>query len=93
MWGRVAQFPDAQQKRLNWFVNSQDIPEGVYLEELFPKFWERWCEKSTEISEAIDLYVRSATSRRNGNRLGAISESYAALEILASLVQSKNHRR
>ena len=89
VWGRVAQFPDAQQKRLNWFVNSQDIPEGVYLEELFPKFWERWCEKSTEISEAIDLYVRSATSRRNGNRLGAISESYAALEILASLVQSK----
>ena len=89
VWGRVARFPDAQHKPFNWFVNSQDIPQGGYLEKLFPTFWEKWKVKGREISEAIDLYIRSATSRRNGNRLGAIGESYAALETLASLVQDK----
>ena len=89
VWGRVAQFPDAQNRPLNWFVNTYNFPQGAYLQELFPKFWERWHEKGAEISEAMDLYVRSATSRQSGNRLGAISESYAALEILASLVQGK----
>ena len=89
VWGRVARFPDAQRKPLNWFVNSQDIPQGGYLESLFPKFWEKWKVKSKEIGEAIDLYIRSATSRQYGNRLGAIGESYAALETLASLVQDK----
>ena len=89
VWGRVARFPDARPKPLNWFVNSQDIPQGGYLERLFPKFWEKWKVKSREISEAIDLYIRSATSRQNGNRLGAIGESYAALETLASLVQGR----
>ena len=89
VWGRIARFPDARHKRFNWFVNSQDIPQGAYLEVLFPKFWEKWNVKSKEISVAIDLYIRSATSRQHGNRLGAIGESYAALETLASLVQGK----
>lgn len=88
-WGRIARFPDIQPKRLNWFVNSQDIPQGVYLERLFSKFWTKWRAKSKEISVAIDLYIRSAISRQNGNRLGAIGESYSSLETLASLVQGK----
>ena len=89
VWGRVASFPDAHNKPLNWFVHSQDVPQGLYLGRLFPKFWEKWKVKSREISEAIDLYIRSTTSSQSGNTLGAIGESYAALETLASLVQGK----
>ena len=43
----------------------------------------------SEISEAIDLYIRSVTSSENGNPVGAIGESYAGLEALASLVRGK----
>ena len=90
VWGRVARFSDAKPKPLNWFLNnSQDIPQGAYLETLFPKFWEKWKLKSKEVSEAMNLYIRSTTSRHHGNILGAIGESYAALETLASLVQGK----
>ena len=89
MWGRAARFPYARSKPLNWFINSHDVPLGGYIEGLFPKFWTKWKVKSREISEAIDLYIRSATSSENGNPVGAIGESYAGLEALSSLIRGK----
>ena len=66
VWGRVYGFPSAQDKSLNWFVNDHDVPQGAYLVRLFPKFWEKWKAKKEEISQAIDLYIRSISSKQTG---------------------------
>ena len=86
LWGQIGRFTSNPPKSFNWFANPQNMTLGSHLEVLFPKFWQTWIGKGKEVSEAIDLYVRSARLRRDGYLVGAITDSYAGLETLASLV-------
>ena len=87
-WGRIGHFKGEPRHRQNWFVNSYDVALSTYLERLFPKFWQTWSPHQEEVGEAIDLYVRSGHSLRNGNPGSAISESYAGLESLAGVCRN-----
>ena len=91
-WGQIGRFSDTLSPRMNWFKNNYTPLTSKFLEVLFPKFWEKWSEKSREISESMDLYVRSTHTQRNGNPIGALAESYAALETLASLTSGETIR-
>ena len=89
IWGCVGRLADEPHRRLNWFVNSYDMPLGTYLETLFPGFWEMWSSHREQVDRAIDLYLQSGCSRRNGNPGSAIAESYAGLETLVGVCRNK----
>lgn len=88
-WGQIGRLTDKLNPRMNWFRNDYTVLTGHFLEALFPVFWERWSGKAKEIGEAIDLYVRSKHTQQNGNPIGALGESYAALETLAGLTTGR----
>ena len=89
VWGRVGRFADNSRTPVNWFNNDCEQLTGYYLEDLFSRFWDKRSEKSKEIDEAIGLFLRSSNTLQNGNPIGALAESYAALETLASLTSGK----
>ena len=88
-WGQIGRIWATLGPRMNWFENDYIPFTGHFLERLFPKYWERWSDKGREISEAVDLHVRSTHTRQSGNPMGALAESYSALETLASLTLSQ----
>lgn len=85
IWGIVGRLAGEPRRPLNWFVNPYDVPLGGHLETLFRGFWEMWSPHREQVNRAIDLYVQSGHSRRNGNPGSAITESYAGLETLAAV--------
>ena len=89
VWGRIGSILGSSPNRENWFKNNLSAPEGHLLEYLFPKFWKRWIERKDEIKTAIDLYATSKHSQQNGDPLGGLAGSYAALETLASLTSGE----
>ena len=88
-WGRIDELYDAPRRKLTWFENNWDAPNGVFLEVLFRKFWRIWTERGKELEEALNRYVQSDKALQSGNPIGAIAESFAGLETLASLVLKK----
>ena len=88
IWGLIGRFAGESRRQLNWFVNPYDMPLGSRLETLFRGFWEMWSSHREQVDRAIDLYVQSGHSRRNGNPGSAITESYAGLEILAGVCRN-----
>ena len=88
IWGLVGRLADEPHRRLNWFVNPYDVPLGGHLEALFRGFWKMWSSHREQVDRAIDLYLQSGHSRRNGNPGSAITESYAGLETLAGVCRN-----
>ena len=91
-WGQTGRLSEISKPRMNWFENNYTPFTGHYLKVLFPKFWEIWSDKSKEVDEVINLHVGSNNTLRNGNPKGALAESYAALETLASLTSGTTIR-
>ena len=89
VWGQVGEFHGTPRRKLTWFENNWDAPNGELLEVLFRAFWLMWIDKGKELGEAVQRYVQSASSLRSGNPFSAIAESYAGLETLASVVLGK----
>ena len=89
VWGQIDEFHDTPRRKLTWFENNWDAPNGAFLEILFRKFWRIWTERSKELEEALNRYVQSEKGLQSGNLIGAIAESFAGLETLASLVLRK----
>ena len=87
--GRLGPFNADQKPGPKWFGNDHIGLTGHFLEVFYPKFWAKWSAKDEEIGEAIDLYVRSKYTLQNGNPIGSLAESYAALETLAGLTTSR----
>ena len=85
IWGEIGRFETGQRHPANWFKNDNDAPAGAYLEDLFPKFWQKWKDKKSEMVAAIECYVHSNRMRKAGIANDAVAKSYAGLEILASL--------
>ena len=86
IWGEVGRFETGQRHPVNWFKNDNDAPAGAYLEDLFPKFWQRWKDKTREMVAAVECYVHSNAMKKAGIANDAVAKSYAGLEILASLM-------
>ena len=86
VWGEIGKFEANRHRVVNWFSNDNNVPFGAYLEKLFPRFWDKWKEKRSEVVAAIECYVHSNAMRRAGIPNDAVAKSYAGLEILASLM-------
>ena len=89
VWGQINDLIDTPRRKFTWFENNWDAPNGVFLEILFCNFWRKWTERSKELEEAVNRYVQSEKSLQSGNLIGAIAESFAGLETLASVVLGK----
>ena len=89
VWGEVGQFETDRHHPVNWFRNANSDPFGTYLEELFPRFWQKWRQKKSEVIAVIECYVHSNAMRKAGVPNDAVAKSYAGLEILASLMLGK----
>ena len=85
VWGEIGRFEADRRRLVNWFNHDNSEPFGVYLEDLFRGFWQRWRAKRSEIIAAIECYVHSNTMIKAGIPKDAVAKSYAGLEILASL--------
>ena len=87
--GEIGRFDLQRPNQLNWFSHDKDIQEGVYLEDLFPRFWRLWSKKRNEIIAVIECYVHSEAMQKAGVPNDAVAKSYAGLEVLASLMLGK----
>lgn len=90
VWGQVGKL-DLMPRSTNWFNNDSDVAAGIYLEELFPKFWEQWQNRPSELSSIIESYVNSKAMRQAGLPKEAIAASYTGLDMLASQVLADPH--
>ena len=88
VWGEVGRFASARHDLPNWFNNS-GVRVGVALEELFPRFWDKWSGHKDAMTAVIECYVHSNEMHKTGVQKDAVAKSYAGMEILASLVLGK----
>ena len=89
VWGEVGRFASDRHGLPNWFNNSSSVPMGTALEDLFPKFWDKWSGHKDALRAVIECYVHSNEMNRSGVQKDAVVKSYAGLEILASLALDK----
>ena len=73
VWGRIGRVGIDSKRTYNWFVNNVEAPDGWILENLFPKFWEKWKANTNELVAIIDCYVASnaMVTSRNSQRRGS----------------------
>lgn len=88
VWGQVGKL-NLMPRSTNWFNNDSDVAAGIYLEELFPKFWEQWQNQPDELTSIIESYADSKAMRQAGLPKEAVATSYSGLDVLANIV-SKN---
>ena len=84
VWGQIGRF-DLMSRSTNWFDNNNWAPATVYLESLFPKFWEQWQKHPEELYSVIESHINSKVMRQAGLPKEAVAASYAGLEVLANL--------
>ena len=87
--GEIGRFDLERPNQLNWFSHGNDIEEGSYLEDLFPRFCRLWRKKKNETIALIECYVHSEAMLKAGVLNDAVAKSYTGLEILASLMLGK----
>ena len=85
VWGQIGKF-EFMPRSTNWFDNDSSAPATVYLESLFPKFWDKWQKHSEEITAIIESLVNSKAMQQAGLPKEAVLASFAGLEMLANLV-------
>ena len=85
VWGQIGRF-DLMPRSTNWFDNNSWAPATVYLESLFPKFWEQWQKHPEELYSVIESHINSKAMRHAGLPKEAIAASYSGLDVLSSLV-------
>ena len=81
VWGQVGRFSSDGNRLPNWFKK----PMSAGLEDLFPKFWDKWSGHKDELLTVIQCYVHSNEMSKAGVYNDAVAKSYAGLEILAGL--------
>ena len=89
VWGEVGSFASDRHGLQNWFNNSSSVPTSAALEDLFPKFWDKWSGHKDALLAVIECYVHSNEMSKAGVHKDAVAKSYAGLEILASLALHK----
>ena len=85
VWGQIGRF-DLMPRSINWFDNDSCAPATVYLESLFPKFWEQWQRHPEELYSVIESHINSKVMRQAGLPKEAVAASYAGLDVLANLI-------
>ena len=85
VWGQIGKF-EFMPRSTNWFDNESSPPATVYLESLFPRFWDKWQEQSKEMTAIIESLVNSKAMQQAGLPKEAVLASFAGLEMLANLV-------
>ena len=92
VWGQIGKF-DIMPRSTNWFDNDSNAPATVYLEGLFPKFWEQWRQRPNELISIIESLTNSKAMQQAGLPKEALTASYTGLELLAAVVlnNSKNN--
>ena len=85
VWGQIGRI-DLMPRSTNWFDNDSCASANVYLESLFPKFWERWQKYPEELYSVIESHINSKVMRQAGVPKEGIAASYAGLDVLANLV-------
>ncbi len=91
VWGKIGKF-DLMPRSTNWFDNDSNRPATVYLESLFPKFWEQWHKHPDELTSIIESHINGKAMQQAGLSKEALTASYTGLELLAAVVlnNSKN---
>ena len=84
-WGQIGRF-DLMPRSTNWFDNNNCAPATVYLESLFPRFWEQWQSHPEELYSVIESHINSKVMRQAGLPKEAVAASYAGLDVLANLI-------
>ena len=92
VWGQIGRF-DLMARSTNWFDNGSCVSATVYLESLFPKFWEQWKKYPKEMYSVIESHINSKVMRQAGLPKEAVAASYTGLDVLANLVLTNPHRK
>ena len=92
VWGQIGKF-DLMPRSTNWFDNDSNAPATIYLEGLFPKFWEQWQKHPNELASIIESLTNSKAMQQAGLPKEALTACYTGLELLAAVVlnNSKNN--
>ena len=85
VWGQIGRF-DFMPRSTNWFDNGSCAPATVYLESLFPKFWEQWQRHPEKLYSVIESHINSKVMRQAGLPKEAVATSYSGLDVLANLI-------
>ncbi len=89
VWGQIGKF-DLMPRSTNWFDNDSCFSATVYLEELFPLFWEQWQKRPDELTSIIESLINSKAMQQAGLPKEALAASYTGLEFLAAVVLSNS---